>query len=152
LAALVRWFLAESADDIPARTHNRETDAGGVPEWHAAFRAWLTAPPDAVDKEGYVRSPLRFWLWKMRGNGGKDSRRAEFLFRLAVLGGDWQEAVHARRSMSKWKGDMAEAYALASLRIFWRLMQQEPRKFVGDPKGLAERRIGKSEAQHAAEG
>ena len=34
----------------------------GDPEWHAAFRAYLMAHPAAVDREGHVRSPFRFWL------------------------------------------------------------------------------------------
>lgn len=150
LAGLLHWYRDMVGDRIPARLHDRDTDGGGNPQWHSAFRAYLTAHPRATDREGYVRDPLSFWLWTLSRSGGKNKRRAEFLYRLAVLDFDWLEAVHARRSMSKWADDMAEDYALASLRKLWRMCQTEPQPHVREPRTVVDQ--GKSEAQHHAEG
>ena len=144
LSPLIAWYQGVVSDAIPVRVHNRLTDAGGAPEWHGEFRAFLTAHPKAIDKEGYVRDPLAFWLWTMHRGGPKNKRRALFLFRLAHLDFDWLEAVHARKSMSKWREDMAEDYTVASLRVLWRRMQSEPEIRVRPPKD-------KSDAQKDAE-
>lgn len=140
LAALIRWFREASSDDIPARIHCRDIDGGGAPQWHASFRAWLTAHPSAVDREGYTRSPFRHWLWVMRGAGRSGRVRATFLHRLAVYDGDWLNAV---RSMPPDDLEvMLRDFVVESLRQHWRMMQSEPRRHVSGPK---------SEAQHAAE-
>ena len=144
LHSLIAWYREAVDDTIPTRLHNRDIDDGGNPQWHGQFRAYLTAHPCVTDKEGYVRDKLAFWLWTMSRGGPKNKRRAEFLHRLAVLDFDWLEAVHARRSMSKWAGDMAEDYTVASLRILWRKMQSEPEIRVRPP-------VDKSDAQKDAE-
>ena len=149
LSALIRWYSEAVGDAIPTRLHSRQMSEGGTPEWHAAFRAWLLAHPAATAREGYIRSPLRYWLWVLHRNGGRDKRRAEFLWRLAYADGDDMDAVHGRLSMSEWGQDMAEAYAIASLRILWRMMQSEPVKFERGPSTVVDQ--GKSESQHRAE-
>ena len=140
LAALVRWFREAASDDIPARIHCRDIDDGGAPQWHAAFRAWLTADPRATDREGHVRSPFRFWLWTMRKSGWSGRVRADFLHRLAIYDGDWLNAV---RSMPPEDLEvMLRDFVVESLRQHWRNMQSEPRRHVAAPK---------SESQHQAE-
>jgi hypothetical protein len=139
---LVRWFREASSDDLPVRTHSRDTDAGGVPDWHASFRAWLTAHPTAVDREGHVRSPFRFHLWVMSRGGWSGRVRAQFLYRLAVLDGDWLAAVRVAQMLTEDGEVMARDFATETLRQFWRRMQSEPRREVGGPK---------SESQHRAE-
>ena len=141
---LIVFYRDVVGDSIPGRLHNRDTDDGGNPQWHGAFRAYLTAHPRTTDREGYVRDPLAFWLWTLQRGGPKNRRRALFLYRLARLDFDWLEAVHARRSMSQWREDMAEDYAEASLRVLWRKMQEEPVLYVKPP-------IDKSDAQRDAE-
>jgi hypothetical protein len=130
------------ADDIPARIHSRDIDAGGAPQWHGAFRAWLTAPPSAVDREGHVRSPFRFWLWVMAGEGRSGRVRAEFLHRLAMFDGDWLAAIRVVTPVTDDGEVMARDFAVVSLQRFWRNMQTEPRRMEGGPK---------SESQHRAE-
>jgi len=142
LAALVRWFMEVAAEDIPCRLHSRDTDAGGTPQWHGSFRARLTAHPAAVDREGHVRSPFRFWLWVMRGESRQGRVGAEFLYRLACLEGDWLAASRTITPLSDDGEIMARAFALVTLQAFWRRMQTAPRRPASKPK---------SDAQHAAE-
>ncbi len=143
LEALLSWYRFEVEGRIPTRIHNRETSEGGAKEWHARFKAYLLAHPKATDEDGYVRDPLAFWLWTLSSGGPKNRRRGEFLYRLAVMDFDWLEAVHARRSFSKWAADMAEDYTVASLRILWDKMQREP--------VIRSRERAKSDAQKDAE-
>lgn len=142
LAALVRWFMDEAAADIPVRLHSRDTAEDGDPEWHASFRSYLMAHPAAVDREGEVRSPFRFWLWIMRGESRQGRVGADFLFRLAYLQGDWLAAVKTLTPLTEDGEVMARVYALSTLQAFWRRMQCEPRRMARAPK---------SEAQVAAE-
>ncbi len=144
LAALLSWYRHEVESAVPQRLHKQDLDAGGAPEYSGGFVAYLRDNARATDEEGNIRDPLAYYLGALRSQGGKDGRRAVFLYRLARLDFDWREAVHARRSMSKWADDMAESYALASLRIFWRLMQTVPQPHVREPRE-------KSEAQRDAE-
>lgn len=143
LAALVRWYMDAVGDDIPVRLHSRDTAEDGDPEWHPAFRAWLMAHPAAVDREGYVRSPLKFWLWLMTNEGRENRVMADFLYRLARLEGDWLAAARTITSLTDDGEVMARVFAVATLQKFWRRMQTEPRRHVREPQ--------KSEAQHAAE-
>ena len=143
LAGLVRWFMAAARDDVPLRIHSRDTADDGDPEWHPSFTAWLVAHPAAVDREGHVKSPFRFWLWVMRGQGQSGRVRAEFLYRLACLEGDWLAAARTITPLSDDGEVVARDFAVASLQQFWRRMQSEPRRHVREPQ--------KSEAQHAAE-
>lgn len=142
LAALIRWFLRESSDDIPARIHSRSTAEDGDPEWHGSFRAWLTAHPAAVDREGHTISWFRHWLWVMAGGGYSGRLRADFLVRLAHNGGDWLAAIRCVQPLTDDGEVMMRDFATETLKQFWRLMQVEPRR---------EDRRPKSEAQHAAE-
>jgi len=143
LAALVHWFMGAAADDIPARLHSRDTAEDGDPEWHAAFRAYLMAHPGAVDREGHVRSPLRFWLWIMTNEGRENRVMADYLYRLARLDGDWLAAARTITPLTDDGEVMARSFALAALQRFWRRMQTEPRRHIREPQ--------KSEAQHSAE-
>jgi hypothetical protein len=83
LAGLLAWYRSEVDAAIPQRIHAKAIDAGGAPEWHGAFRVYLTAHPAQEDHEGNLVSPLRFWLWRM---GGK---RARYLHALAFVEFDW---------------------------------------------------------------
>ena len=143
LPALVRWFMLAAQDDIPVRIHSRETAEDGDPEWHASFRSWLTAHEAAVDREGNIRSPFRFWLWIM-GNEGRENRvMADYLYRLAHCNGDWLAAARSITPLTEDGEVMAKAFAVAALQRFWRRMATEPRRHVREPQ--------KSEAQHVAE-
>jgi len=138
LAALVRWFMDAAADDIPIRLHSRDTADDGDPEWHPRFRAYLMAHPAAVDREGHVRSPFRFWLWVMRGESRQGRVGADFLYRLAVLEGDWLSAARTITPLSRDGEIIARAFAVATLQAFWRRMQTEPRRHVSGPKSEAQ--------------
>lgn len=142
LPALVRWFCEAAADDIPTRINSSALDAGGAPQWHGSFRAWLTAHPAAVDKEGHVRSPFRFWLHSLHGEGRGSRVRSLFLYRLARLEGDWLAAVRSITPLTDDGEIVARDFATQSLQRFWDLMSTEPRRIVRAPK---------SEAQHRAE-
>ena len=142
LAALVRWFMDAAHDDIPQRIHNRDTADDGDPQWHAAFRAYLLAHPAATDREGHVRSPFRFWLWVMDGEGRSGRIRAHFLYHLARCDGDWIAAARTITPLTEDGEVVARDFAVRSLQQFWRMMQSEPRRTVAPPK---------SDAQHAAE-
>ena len=143
LDALLAWYRYEVEGGIPRTLHKSDLDAGGAPEYSGAFFRYLKANARATNDDGDITDPIAFWLGAWQNKKGRDARRAKFLYRLARLDFDWREAVHARRSMSKWADDMAEAYTLASLRIFWNMMQVVPAPRV--------RVREKSEAQHAAE-
>ena len=142
LPALIRWYLSDAGDDIPVRLHNRDTDDGGYPQWHGAFRAWLTSHPAHVDREGHIRSPFRFWLWQMASNSRTGRVAAEWLYHLAALRGDWIESSRLITPLTEDGEVMARIYAVATLQHFWRLMQTQPHRLVSKPK---------SEAQHVAE-
>jgi len=86
------------------------------------------AHPAAVDREGHVRSPLRFWLWVMRGESRQGRVGAEFLYRLAVLKGDWLAAARTITPLTRDGEVMARIYAVATLQAIWRRMQTEPRR------------------------
>jgi hypothetical protein len=140
LAALVRWFMDAAADDIPVRLHSRDTADDGDPEWHPRFRAYLMAHPAAVDREGHVRSPFRWWLWIMRNEGRENRVMADYLYRLARFDGDWLAAARSITPLTEDGEIIAKAFAVAALQRFWRRMATEPR-----------RHVEKSEAQHTAE-
>ena len=142
LAALVSWYMDAARDRIPARLHSRDTAEDGDPEWHVAFRAYLLAHPSATDREGYVRDPLAHWLWVMKSEGRENRVKAEFLYHLACLQGDWLAAARAITPLTEDGEVMAKAFAVAALQRLWRRMQTEPRTVVREPK---------SEAQHSAE-
>ena len=142
LAALVRWYMDATSDDIPVRLHNRETADDGAPQMHPSLRAYLMAHPAAYDREGHVRSPFRFWLWVMRGESRQGRVGAEFLYRLACLEGDWLAAARTITPLTDDGEVMARAFAVVTLQAFWRRMQTEPRRHARAPK---------SEAQHAAD-
>ena len=141
LAALVRWYKSVVADAIPTRLHTRDFSEGGTPEWHAAFRAWLMGAPGALDRDGNVKNPYRFWLWRMKGEGRQSRVAADFLYRLACLRYDWLAAVRTITPLTDDGEVVARAFAEDALRRFWRLMQSDPH--YHQPR--------KSEAQHAAE-
>ena len=137
LSALLHWYRAEVGDDIPIRIVTRAIDEGGAPQWHGAFRAWLTAPPDQEDKEGNVISPLRYWLHQM-GTTGRAGRRARFLFILASIDFDWNMAA---RIHGIYDSDAAHDYTRATLGRLWRLMYSvgkgadgQPMVFVNEPR------------------
>lgn len=143
LAGLIRWFMDEAEHDTPGRLHSREIADDGDFEWHASFRAYLMAHPGATDREGEVRSPFRFWLWVMQGEGLENRVMAEFLYRLARCDGDYIDAVRVVQPLTEDGEVIARSFALVALQRFWRRMQTTPRRAVR-PKE-------KSEAQHAAE-
>ena len=143
LAALVRWFMDEAESAVPVRLHSRDTADDGDPDWHAAFRAYLMAHPAAVDREGHVRSPFRFWLWVMRGQGRRGRIGAQFLYDLARLEGDWLAAARRISPLTEDGELMARSFATDILLEFWRRMQTEPRRHVREPQ--------RSEAQITAE-
>ena len=146
LKTLLAWFASEVSDSIPVRLTSRETNEGGTPEWSGGLRHYLTGNPCATDKDGWVTSRLRCRLSGLYRHGGQDKHRAEFLYRLAASNGDWLTAVRSKNySTSHWPEHECQAYAHASLRILWRLMQSEPVRYVPGP------RIEKSESQHRAE-
>lgn len=96
LTDLLAWFRTEVEQAIPQRIHSRDTAEDGDPEWHAAFRAWLTMHPATEDRDGELRSPLRYALWVMGGPGAESqgpdrrTRRGAYLTALAALDFDWR--------------------------------------------------------------
>ena len=142
LAALVKWFREAASDDIPTRIHSRDTADDGAPQFHPSFRSWLMAHPAAMDREGNIRSPFRFYLWRMRSESRQGRVGAEFLYRLACLDGDWLAAARTITTRTDDGEVMARVFAVSTLQAFWRRMQTEPRRPSNKPK---------SEAQHAAE-
>jgi len=130
LGELIRWFRRETELAYPARIHSRDYSEGGTPEWHGAFRAWLLAHPGSTDREGDIKNPYRFWLWSM-ANGGRSGRvGAEYLYRLACLDGDWLAAARTFTPLTAEGEHLARAYAIATLRRFWRRMQTVPHREV----------------------
>jgi hypothetical protein len=113
LSSLLRWYRDEVDGDIPARIHSRQLDAGGAPAWHAAFVRWLTAHPCAEDKEGYLLSPLRYWLSRY------SRRRSRYCFVLASCAFDWHFAC---RVQGVYDQDAAHDYTRETLLRLWRLM------------------------------
>jgi len=77
LSSLLSWYREEVDAAIPQRIHSKDIDRGGAPEWHGAFRRYLTAPATAEDKEGALSNPLAYWVWTM------PKRRRLYLERLA---------------------------------------------------------------------
>ena len=113
LQSYLRWFREEVEDAVPARIHSKDIDDGGSPQWHGAFRAWLTAHPAAEDREGNLLSPLRYWMWRLR-----DPRYA-FLLRLIATEFDWRWA--GRLSLVA-EEQAAHDYCRETLRRLHRLM------------------------------
>jgi hypothetical protein len=149
LSSPLRWYRDEVDGDIPARIHSRQLDAGGAPAWHAAFVRWLTAHPCAEDKEGYLLSPLRFWLWRM---SRFSKLRARYCFILASCNFDWTMAA---RVQGVFDSDAAHDYTRETLHRLWRLMYHvapgadgHPAIFLNEPRRELR---GKSEAQLDAE-
>jgi hypothetical protein len=112
LSSLVRWFASEVGDAIPVRLHSRDTDSGGVPEFHQAFVQWLDAPDGALDREGYIKFPLRYWISRM-GDQGRAGKRARFCWLLAQCDFDWRRAAFLNKSAAD--DDAAHDYARATL-------------------------------------
>ena len=83
LSDLLAWYRSEVDAAIPLRIHSRDIDMGGAPQWHGAFRQYLTAHSAQVDRDDELVSPLRFWLWRLGGE------RARYLHALAFLDFDW---------------------------------------------------------------
>lgn len=167
LLHLVRWFRAEwQAEMGSGRIHVRDTDAGGDPEWHARFKAIVEIPVKQGDPLEWVGSqaphlPMRFYLWKMAKGSERGRRRARFLFRLACTDFDWLETArrtsNLAKSMDEHGVDWAEDYAETCLRRLW-AMYADPERTEADqhgrpvgPRTFVQKRIGKSEAQSAAE-
>lgn len=151
LADLLRWLATAWAAEIPIRLHVHETDDGGKPQWHAAFRAFLAALD--TDREGDIMRPVRAHWRALAHSSGSGGRRARWLYVLACSGWDWRLAcrrIGPIEMLGPWGDDLALDYATATLTEFHRRCQSEPRKFVRAPRG-ALARVGKSEAQHNAE-
>jgi len=120
LSALIAWYRDEVDATIPQRIHSRDTAEDGDPEWHSAFRRWLTAHPAAEDRDGQLLSPLRYWLWRVECLEAKSNgRRATFLANLAYLDFDWKRAAVYAGVLDH---GAAHDYAVASLRRLWLLM------------------------------
>jgi len=145
LYALLQWYRGLISDRIPSSLHSRDLDDGGGPAFSGAFKSYLYAPPYGVDDEGHVLDPLKHCLWRMRKSGGKDARRAAFLYALARADFDPFLAVKASHDTSRYIKDMADDYARASLAILYRNFQLDP--VVEDRVKPAD----KSEAQINAE-
>lgn len=160
LAALLKWFRTEwQAEMGSGRIHVRDTDAGGDPDWHARFRALVELPKvkdgDPVEWTGSSSTslPLRYHLRNMARASHRGRTRAEFLFRLACL--DFDVMVAARHTSpaawdhhgEQWALDFAEN----SLRRLHRRCIDPRWNDAEGPRTFVQRRIGKSEAQSAAE-
>ena len=113
LRPLLAWFASEVSDAIPIRLVSRDLDAGGAPELHAAFLAWLDAPDTALDREGYVKFPFRYWVWRMGDGDGRAGKRARFCWLLAACDFDWRRAV--RLNLGDTPEDAAHTYVIATL-------------------------------------
>jgi len=60
LAALTLDFLERARDELPARLHTRELDAGGAPEWSRGFSAYLSDNGSAtaiVESQDFCNHP-----------------------------------------------------------------------------------------------
>ena len=113
LSALLAWYREEVDAAIPQRIHSRDTADDGAPEWHGAFRTWLTAHPAAEDRDGQLLRPLLYWVWRM------PTQRQWFLKRLIAVDFDWRWA--ARLSLIGCD-DAAHDFARESLRRLYRSM------------------------------
>lgn len=151
LSAYLRWYREEVGDDIPVRIVTRQLDEGGAPQWHAAFNRWLTAHPAQEDKEGYILSPLRFWLFQM-ATVGKARRRSRYCFILASCDFDWR---FAGRVQGVYDDDAAHDYTMETLHRLWGYMYHVAPSVTGRPIVIANeprREVkGKSDAQLDAE-
>ena len=112
LTTLLTWFRGEVSDAIPLRLVTRDLDSGGAPELHAAFLAWLDAPDTKLDREGYVKFPLRYWIWRL-GENGRGGKRARFCWVLTQCAYDWRRAAFLNLGIRD--GDAAHDYARATL-------------------------------------
>jgi hypothetical protein len=143
---------------MPARLHSRDTSVGGTPAWHKTFERWLMAGPGAKDRDGYIVSPLKWWVSRL------PRQQPAFVYLLAACDFDWRMAsrIHGVRVE-----DAAHWYTSRVLNHLHRLMYDEhglPREPVfhergdcaeqGCPQltsGLYCRNHRKSEAQMNAE-
>ena len=130
LPSLLRWYRGVVEDDTPTRLHNRDTADDGAPQWHASLRAYLMASPRAVDDDGFVRSPYRFWLAVMRSESRQNRVAADFLFQLARRDGDWRSAVSTITPLTRDGEEIARCYAVVTLSAFWRRMATEPQRHL----------------------
>ena len=109
--ALLRWFLAEWADEVPDRLHkdevwrdyvasteNRSGQGGsllGAPQYADAFRSYIEGSPFATDIDGRYVRPVHAAIALLCGRQGHEGPThklaphpfmARFLFRLALTG------------------------------------------------------------------
>ena len=113
LSALLSWYREEVDAAIPQRIHSKDIDRGGAPEWHGAFRRYLTAPATAEDKEGALSNPLAYWVWTM------PKRRRLYLERLAYMDFDWRWTAQLHGVLDQ---DAAYDYTIETLRRLRRRM------------------------------
>jgi len=130
LAALVRWFMDEAESAVPVRLHSRDTADDGDPEWHASFRRYILGHPGITDDDGDILSPFRWYLWVLERGGLSGRIRAEFLYRLAMLEGDWLTAARTFTPLTEEGEVLVRPFAVETLQMFWRMMQTTPRKNV----------------------
>jgi hypothetical protein len=158
LRDLVAWHRAAWESEMPQRLHSRATDAGGGPDWHGEFRAYLYGAVTAVDDDGEARRPAHL-VWTRWANGhGSNATRARFLHHLAFLGGDieaaWLATMPAQRR-AKLVGIESVAcsdFAYETLRRFYREVTRPPVVYSGPRRERSVTdRVGKSESQHRAE-
>lgn len=152
---LVRWFREAWESEMPTRLHSRDTDAGGSPDWHGEFKAYLTASVYAIDEEGSARRPMAVHWTRWSNSTGRDASRARFLYTLVCKGYSVPNAWQALKGTPTELGAVArDDFAYRTLARFWEVCQTPPRVYPPRPKEDrkgALSRVGKSEAQHHAE-
>jgi hypothetical protein len=116
LSSLIAWYRSEVDAAIPQRINEQGLDMSGAPQWHGAFRAYLTMHPAAEDDAGGLRSPLRYWLWRLGGG------RERYLHALAMVDFDWVTASNLRLVGDR---DAAHDYTRESLKRLHRLMYDD---------------------------
>ena len=90
LESTSRWmseFAAEWRSEIPVKIHGSGIDAGGAPELHASFWAWLTRNDRPDDPRDQHRQESRYRITRaMRALRKMAPREYEVVYRVMILG------------------------------------------------------------------
>lgn len=154
LAIALAWFKDEWQASTILRLHDIQDDPNGAPEWTERWKRWLEAHDPARDADDpWPWDPLRRAHLAMRASDSAfDRAGADYLFRLACLGFDMERAALAMDPplalpFIAWYAEKA----IDRLREKVQAARTKPASIVPRPEWMARLRIGKSEAQHAAE-
>lgn len=158
LGALLDWYRDAWQSELgDGRIHVHLTDPGGDPDWHQRFRdlmAFTDSDVKGDDLKAMRRFPVRWAMRRMARGGTRGYRRARFLFVLACQDFDVQAAARTTSpaGYDEHGSDWAVSYAAYCLeRLHRNVHDPERSHHDGKPRTFVQKRIGKSEAQAAAE-